>query len=202
MTAAFEAPHKPNMKQRLLANAMDGNADTVVFYTALGEVIFLPVPAEAVMVPLGILDRDKALRYALMAAAGSVCGGLVAYMVGYALSGVVAGMAGSHLFDMMVKAQAFFKGYDIAAVGSAGFSPIPFALVALADGFLHGGMLSFVVAATLARVLRFGVVGWLLWRGGQYYKEWVERNFFGFSMALSAGLLIVFLVLKLLWISW
>lgn len=199
---SFDTPRVPTLTDKLLAQAEAPQAVNVLFALGLAEAIFFPVKTQAMLVPMCVFNRARAFEFGLIAALGSVAGGVIAYMVGYALSGLAAAVAGPELLLWLTKLQGWYVGYDLVAVGALGFAPIPFAIIAALNGLLHGGMLGFIVAAVVARCLRYGVVAWLLWKGGIYYKEWLEKNFFGFSMALSAGLVIVFMVLKLLYVSW
>jgi membrane protein YqaA with SNARE-associated domain len=199
---AFEQLRKPDLTQKILTHAETPQAGQVLFSLGLAEAIFFPVSAQALLVPMCLFFRSRAFNFALIAAAGSVVGGMIAYMVGVALNEMLMAAGNGPMLVWLGKLQGWYVGYDAVAVAALGFGPVPFALIAVANGLLHGNVVNMLLAAALARGLRYTMVAWLLWKGGMYYKEWLEKNFFGFSMAVSAAFLVLFLLLKLLYISW
>src|SRR4051812_10497541 len=68
---------------RALAYASRPEAEIALFVSALVEVLFFPVFSDLLLVPMGLVNFDRAFRYAMIAAAGSVAGGMISYFIGF-----------------------------------------------------------------------------------------------------------------------
>ena len=75
----------------------------IVFILTVCESIFLFVPPEVFMTPPIIANRRRAIPITVAAAAGSLVGGAIAYLIGYWLFGAfpeIYGMLIGHVADM------------------------------------------------------------------------------------------------------
>lgn len=171
-----------------------------LFACAMAEVLFLPVSADFLLVPMVLVNFDRAFRYALIAMAGSVLGGVVSYLLGFSLyemigRGEVAGGTFSAPFHFL---QNIFADYNALLVLAGGLATIPYKIIALLSGFFGASTAPFIVSSVISRGAHYFLIAWLLWRGGARYKEWIDRYFQGLSMVMALGLLLVFVIVMLL----
>ncbi len=170
---------------------MPGSERDLVMSAALNAVTGSN-PPERLLIPMCILAPEKAFRFALIAAVGSLAGACAAYAAGYAVFAVL----GQRIVEMqgwqfaMATAAEWAARFDVAFVLAGGFSPLPFNIFGLACGFFGTNVLALLVAAAVSRSARMVLVAWLLWRGGPRYKEWIERNLYGLTMALAIGIML------------
>ena len=150
-------------------------------------------PPEGLLVSLVLLDPVRAFRFAAIASAGSVAGVGLAFAAGYlAYATVGRAIVESQGWQYaMAVASEWVGRFDVAFVLAGGFSPLPFNVFGLVCGFFGTSMLQLLFAAIVSRTARMMLVAWLVWRGGPRYKEWIERNLYGLTMALSVGIMLV-----------
>lgn len=191
------------MRSRLIAYASQPHAEFVLFCAAFLEGMFLPVPVDLLLIPMVLLNVDRAFRYAMIATAGSVAGSVIGFMFGY----VVYQAVGWHLLDSQTMgavvrfSQMLFGDYTAILVLAAGFATLPFKIITFLSGFFGANLPQFVMAAVISRGARFFLVAWLLWRGGARYHQWLQRHFYGLTMVLTLVLLLMFAFIVFLWNS-
>lgn len=174
-------------------DVLEPGAERDLAMMALGHALTGMNPPERLLVPLAILEPEKSFRFAAIASAGSLAGTAVAYALGY----LVFVLIGQRVVDMqgwqpmLVAASEWAGRFDVAFVLAGGFSPLPFNIFGLACGFFGTSLLQLLVAAAVARSARMTLVAWLIWRGGPRFKEWIERNLYGMTMALAVGIMLV-----------
>lgn len=171
-----------------------------LFLCALAEGVFLPVSADMLLVPMVLVNFDRAFRYALIAMSGSVIGGVISYLVGFSFFELL----GKDLIVRQGWAEGYeflsgiFSDYNVLLIIAAGLSTISFKIMTLFSGVFTANALPFVLAALVSRGAHYFLIAWLLWRGGARYKEWIDRYFQGLSMVMALGLLLVFVMMMLL----
>lgn len=189
-----------DMRERLTAYASQPHAEVVLFAVAALESVFVPVSADTLLIPMVLLNTDRAFRYAMIATTGSVCGALLGYIIGY-LFYTALGLQffGSYsLLPAFLFLKGLFASFVVVIVISAGFSSIPYKVVTFFSGFFAASLSKFIMAGIVARGARFFLISWLLWRGGTRYHDWLDRNFNAMALAMTLGCLLLFSLIILI----
>jgi membrane protein YqaA with SNARE-associated domain len=163
------------------------------------ETIFLPVRTDVLLADRVLLAPESAFTSTLATTAGSVVAGGALYVLGAALALAGGGqlLSASGLGGLFVAIQIGLHAYAALLVVTAGVATAPFAALMIASGFLGAAPLWLFPAAVAARSLRYGLMSWLLWRGGLRYRDWLGRYYHGLTMVVALGLLlaVVFVIL-------
>ena len=171
-----------------------------LFLLALVESSIFPVPPDVLLIALCIALPSRAWRFALLASAGSVMGGLIGYGIGWGAWSFVD----TFFFDyipgftpaVFERVQGLFAEYDFWVVFTAGFTPIPYKVITIGSGVFNINLLVFSVASLVSRSLRFFLVAWLLHRYGTGMRDFIDRYFNLLSIVFVLLLLGGFLLLK------
>ncbi|MCU0649132.1 MAG: hypothetical protein MUF00_14115 [Gemmatimonadaceae bacterium] len=161
---------------RLHHIAERGWSGTVVFGWGLLQGSVLPGPADVVYAPLAAAHRHRALRLALLAAAGSIVGGIIAYGIGTQLSvmreasaiGRVLGAVGitpAALAPWRERVQEW--GWALVLLATV--SPLSTKLVCIAAGAFGVAPVPFLAALAAGRTARTTTIAWLASRAGDAY---------------------------------
>jgi membrane protein YqaA with SNARE-associated domain len=181
-------------RERIAAYASKPQAEMALFSVAAMEGAFMPVSADDLLVPMSLLNPDRAFVYGLIATFGSVCGALAGFIAGalvFRLIGLdVFGRYGA--LPSFLFLQSLFVGYVAIVVISAGFSAIPYKIATFFAGFFGASIPVFVLACAISRGMRYGLMALLVWRGGMRYSQWLERNFYSLTLVLTLSLLLLF----------
>ena len=149
---------------------------------ALGAVSFIessvfPIPPDVLLIPMVLAKRAHAFRFALICTVTSVVGGLLGYLIGFALYEGV----GKPILDFYGYAEKFteFQGmyneWGAWIVFIAGLTPFPYKVITIASGVTQLDLVVFVIASVLARGLRFYIVAGLLYRFGPPIRDFIEK---------------------------
>lgn len=167
---------------------------------AFAESLFFPVPVEVLLLPMVLAAPERAWRYAAIATAASVAGGLAGYGTGAFLFETV----GEPLLrfygygEAFAEAQALYNAHGGLIVFTAAFSPIPYKVFTIASGVAGTDLATFALASAAGRGLRFFIVAALLWRFGTPIRAFIERRLAPLTLAFAVLLVAGFLVLKVL----
>ncbi|AEE97226.1 YqaA family protein [Mahella australiensis] len=124
-----------------------------LFILSIGEVFILPVPPDAVLIPMSLLNPSKALWYGFITIAGSATGSVMGYYIGkWAGRPVLARMVKP---DMMQRIEDLLSEHGSMAALLIGFSPIPDKPFTIAAGIFRINIVSFVIWLTISRSIRF-----------------------------------------------
>jgi membrane protein YqaA with SNARE-associated domain len=158
----------------------------------MGAVSFLessvvPVPPDAMLIPMSLARPDQAWFYATVCTLTSVAGGVLGYFIGAALYDSV-GLWVINLYGLTGKVESFRAAY--AQWGSwiillKGLTPIPYKLVTIASGFAGYSFVMFVLLSLVARGMRFFAVAFLLNRYGAQARAIIEERL-GFWVSIAA----------------
>jgi membrane protein YqaA with SNARE-associated domain len=152
------------------------------------------------LIALCIALPSRAWRFALLASAGSVLGGLLGYGIGWGAWPLV----NSFFFDyipgftphVFAKVQSLFEAYGFWVVFTAGFTPIPYKVITIGSGVFQINLVIFLIASLISRSLRFFLVAWLLRRYGPGMRDFIDRYFNLLSIVFLILLFGGFLLLK------
>lgn len=166
----------------------------VLFFWALAESSFFPIPPDAFLIAMVLGARKRAFRFALVASLGSIIGGTLGYAIGYQLwwsePQVFSGLA--HFFfnhvpgfsiEQFLDVQRLYEQWNFWVVFTAGFTPIPYKVITISAGAFNINFLIFVVASTISRAARFYLVSWLLWKFGEPINDFIEKYLGWLSIA-------------------
>ena len=206
--AAEQAPCPPVSRWALhrrlydwvLSFAHHRHALAALCVLSFAESSFFPVPPDVLLIPMVMERRRRALAYAAACTGASVLGGMLGYLIGWGLWGVV----GDFLFeyipgfeDYFNQASGYYQRYDFWAVFIAAFTPIPYKVFTIAGGVARISFPMLIIASIIGRGGRFFVVAALMWWLGAPAKALIDR-YFNLVCILFAILLVGgFAVLKL-----
>jgi membrane protein YqaA with SNARE-associated domain len=165
---------------------------------ALCEASWFPLPPDILLIALCIGATQKSFRFASISLAGSVIGGILAYMLGhfawYTTTGEPTAFA-QFFYDHVFSRETFnsvseiYHEWDFIAVFTAGFTPVPFKIFTISAGMCDINFIMFILASIVARGLRFFLIAWLIWKYGAPIKSFIDKY-----LNLLATLLAVLLI--------
>lgn len=167
-----------------------------IFVASFLESILVPIPLEAILIPLMQIHRDKIWKLATSALAGCLLGACVGYSVGYFIFDLV----GDHLVSLFssqeqyqsVKATMSEQGFWF--VFSVGVVPIPFQIAMLAAGATQYSIFGFLLASALSRSIRYyGLAVLVYFLGPQaenFFKKYRYKAIIFLCLLIAAGYLL------------
>lgn len=150
-----------------------------LFVLAFAESSFFPIPPDVLLIALALGRPRRALWFATLATVGSVLGGIGGYYIGLALFEQV-GRPILEWYNAMAKFDQVGELYRenlVLALGTAGFTPIPYKVFTIAAGAFSIPLLPFVVISAVSRGLRFFLVAALIFYFGPPIKRFIDRYF-------------------------
>ncbi len=166
---------------------------------AFTESSFFPIPPDALLIALALSVPAKAFWYALICSGSSVLGGMLGYLIGLFLMGLVGNRILSFYgaMDKFEWVKSYYLRYDAWAVGVAGFTPIPYKLFTIAAGACRIDFKVFLLASAISRSARFFLVAALIYQFGEPIKIFID-HYFNLLSILFVGLLILgFIAMRL-----
>jgi len=174
-----------------------------LFFYSVIESVFFPVPPDVLLVPLALANRDKALFFALIAAIGSVTGGVVGYAIGYWAFEPIAVPALTWLCQYFSETcpntflpmlKDLFDKHGIWVIAVSAISPIiPYRFCILAAGLGHMALIPFIVVSFLAHWLRYSAVSWSVGHYGPRAIGIATKSLPMTFAGIGAVILVVFL---------
>ncbi len=155
------------------------------------ETIIIPIPIELVVIPLMAVNRNRIWAIA----SAVICGCLLASIVGYGVGMVLYQSLGVWFIDTMgmqssyASFQDFFNEYGFISILAVGVLPIPFQVAMITAGLSGYPITLFVLAAVIARGIRYYGLAWLVSRYGEHAERMWKKN--GLLTTLAAGLIII-----------
>ena len=142
------------------------------------ESTIVPIPLEAVMVPLMQAQREKLWLIALMATLGCVVGALFGYALGYYLfdavgDWVISAFSSPEQFEN-VKQKMHTQGFWF--VITLGIVPIPFQIAMLAAGATKYSLGLFLLASAIARSIRYFGLAIVVYYAGNQAERIISKH--------------------------
>jgi membrane protein YqaA with SNARE-associated domain len=170
-----------------------------LFFLALAESSFFPIPPDIYLIVLCIAMPPKAFRYAAICAVGSVAGGIIGYGLGMGFMDTI-GVKIIELYGLQDKyevVQDLYRQHDALALAAAGFTPLPYKLFTITAGAFKINFVTFTLVSILSRSARFFLVAALIYKFGAPVRHFIERYFNLLTILFFILLIGGFLVVKL-----
>ncbi len=164
--------------QRVLLLAASPLAPVWLAAVAFAESSFFPIPPDALLIPMALARPDRALRYALITTVASVLGGMLGYLIGYALFEQVARplLALYHYEAAYAAFQERFAQVGLWIILIKGLLPIPYKIITIASGAAKFDFTTFVMASIVTRGIRFFLWAILLRLFGEAARVFIDRR--------------------------
>jgi membrane protein YqaA with SNARE-associated domain len=185
--------------QRVLALSASRYAPWWLAVISFAESSVFPIPPDALLIPMALARPRQAWRLAAICTLASVAGGMLGYLIGYALfDQLAAPLLHTYGYDAaFAHFQATYATWGLWVILVKGLTPIPFKIVTIASGAAHFNFAMFVAACVVTRGLRFFLVAALLWRYGEAVRDFIERRLTLVTSLAAASVVGGFLLLRL-----
>lgn len=163
--------------------------------------VFL-VPAEALLVPMGLARPQQAYRYALIATVGSVLGGVAGWLLGYYAYELIARpvlefYGALDKFEMLRSSSS--RDAILLMLITSGIAHLPpMKVVTILSGAAAVNGWLFVASAIVARGGKFFVIAWLLRRYGEPIRHFIEKRLGIIALAAVLVLVLIYFAIKML----
>ena len=169
---------------------------------ALLEPIFVPIPADIMLVGMSLGKPKRALHYGLITAFFSVLGGTIAFTLGLLIGGerVIEFFSAISVGPLELGYRAeqaldFYDAYDFWAISISALTPVPYMLFSWVGGMAGVSLGKFVIISLIFRTLRFGSEAMLFYLFGQKAREIIEKYFnIATCVAIVLLMIIVYVV--------
>ena len=162
--------------------------------------VFL-IPADVLYLPMVLSRADRAYRYALVATAASVLGGIAGWFIGHyayeAIAVPILQFYGKYdEFEALRTSSGV--GFIILMLITSGAAHLPpIKVVTILSGVIGVNLLLFTGLAIVARGARFLLLAWLLRRYGEQIRDFIEKR-----LGMIAGAAAVVLILLYILVKW
>lgn len=180
-----------NLYNWTLSWAEHTQAKLALFFLAMIEAIFFPIPPDPLLVLMTAVDARDWLKFALITTIGSVAGAVIGYLVGLFFykefgQSIISFYGFENAFEAL---RESFNDHSFLAIFIAAFSPIPFKVFTIAAGAFKAPFLIFILATLVGRGLRFFLVAAIISYLGKKGHSFIESHFN--VLALIFGILLI-----------
>lgn len=150
---------------------------------ALGAISFIesalvvPLITDPFLVAYILADKAAVWRGVIVTTITSLLGGLFAYTLAFWFYEffVIGHLHGDLAENFHIIANEFKEGAFVITLLGA-ITPVPYTIVALAAGFTEASVFIFLLASLIGRMVRYGLVGWLVYHYGERALAMVRRQ--------------------------
>jgi len=167
-----------------------------LFILALAESSFFPIPPDALLIALCLVNPELSFTYALICSFGSIIGGMFGYIIG--LKGGRPLLKRWFKSEKVALVEKYYQKWGVWAVGIAGFTPIPYKIFTISSGVFNLNFFRFIVASLGSRSARFFLVATLFFLFGESIQTLIDKYFGLFTLAFFILLFLGFYVVKIL----
>jgi len=162
--------------ERVLAWSRHPHAQRYLAALSFAESSFFPVPVDVMLAPMALADGGRAWRYAGIATAFSVLGGMAGYAIGYgAFEAIEPWLAETRYWADYETSREWLDQFGFWVIFVAGFSPLPYKVFTIAAGVAVINFPIFVLASLVGRAGRFFLVAGLIKLGGKKLETSLRR---------------------------
>ncbi|UCG74966.1 MAG: DedA family protein [Gemmatimonadota bacterium] len=171
-----------------------------LFGIATVESFIFPIPPDVLLIPLALGNPRRALRFAGLCTLGSIIGAVFGYLIGLGLyEGVGRPIIELYGYaDEYARIGEAYRRNLVLALGTAGFTPIPFKVFTIAAGGFQVPFIAFLAVTAVSRGMRFFLVAVLIRLYGERIRDFIERYFNLLTLAFAVLLIGGFLILGVL----
>jgi membrane protein YqaA with SNARE-associated domain len=151
---------------------------------AITEPICVPIPADVMVIGMGLGRPKRAIWYGLICSLFSVLGGTIAFSLGLAIGPerVVAffqhiSFGPVHLGRTAQQALDLYQKYDFWAISISALTPVPYMIFSWVGGMADVSLFKFVIVSLIFRPMRFGSEGLLFYFFGERARRLIEKYF-------------------------
>ena len=183
-----------------LSLAARKSAEWWLFIIAFVESSVFLVPAEVLLVPMGLARPARAYRYAVLATIGSVLGGIAGWFIGYYAYELIARPVlefyGSlNTFEALRSSSS--RDAILLMLITSGLAHLPpMKVVTILSGAAAVNIWLFIASAIVARGVRFAVFAWLLRRYGEPIREFIEKRLGLIAFGAAAVIVLLYVLFK------
>lgn len=184
----------------MMAQASGPHATRALAVVAFLESSIFPIPPDAMLVPMVLARPQQAWRFALIATAASVVGGLFGYAIGYFMFETLGAWI-IELYGLGGKFEAFratWNEWGVWIILIKGLTPIPYKLVTIASGLAAFSLPAFILASIVTRGARFLLVAALLRFFGTPIRAFIEERLTLVTTSFATLVVLGFVVLRYL----
>ncbi len=183
--------------QRIIALAAHRLAPVYLWMLSMFEAIVVPIPPDAMLIPMVLARRNKAWLFALITSAASVVGGVIGYYIGVFLFESIGWPVVQiySLEDEFKTLQAWYADHGAWIVLFAGFTPIPYKLFTIGSGAFAMAFVPFLLMSAIGRSLRFFVVSAICLWAGESINNFMQR----YATPVGWGVVIAVLLGFVIW---
>jgi membrane protein YqaA with SNARE-associated domain len=202
MTEARGAPPEgdaPREEGRWARLAGHPAAPALLFAFALAEGCLFPAPTEALYAALALSRPRRSWALAAVAAAGSVAGGVVAWMLGawgYERAGARL-LASYGLLDRVEALGGAYRENAALALATSGYTPVPWVLYGIVAGASGIGLGTFVAFAAVGRGIKYALLAAAARLAGAALRRWMPDR--RIAVVLVVAVVVLLAVLALRW---
>ena len=158
------------------------------------ESVIFPIPTDVMLIPMVLAEPPKWLRYATLATAFSVLGGVSGYLLGvWAFDWASSWLLTGNGAQAFAEAQRLFREWGVWFVFIAAFTPIPYKVFTISAGFMALAFIPFIIASAAGRAARFFLVAGLVRWVGARYEPFLHRHIEFAGWAAVAILAVIFM---------
>lgn len=163
------------------------------------ESIIIPIPLEAILVPLMQARRHQLFLLAGIALLGCLLGAAVGYAVGYFVFEAI----GEQVVQLVSSPEQFERVRQSMETGgfwfvvSVGVIPVPFQIAMLAAGATGFSFSLFMIASALSRAVRYFGLALLVLVAGNRAQALFEKHKLKTSLTIALVILVVWGVSRL-----
>ena len=179
----------------VLAKAAHPHAQWWLALFAFVEASFFPIPPHPLLGLMCLAEPARAIRFAVIATAASVAGGMLGYAIGWGLYDTVGTelLAWLGLTESFPAAVCYLNEYGFWLFVAKGATPIPFKLLTITAGFIAMPLVPFILASVVSRSISFMIVGVLFRLFGRPIKAFIDKYLtlvtIGFVVLVVGGFL-------------
>lgn len=168
---------KQTLTEKLLALAHSKIVFPVLTIVSFLESIIVPIPLEAILIPLMHHNRDKIWWLATCALLGCILGAITGYLVGMSFyeqwAPHIYSLFGSQ--DMFNRVIGEIESQGFIYILAVGVTPIPFQVAMLGAGVAQYPFLLFLLATLIARGIRYFGLALLVYYFGPAAGKLIKR---------------------------
>jgi len=158
--------------------------------------LLLPIITDPFMIAYILLHRTKSFLAVVVTTFTSVLGGFVAYITAAFFVDLITDYLSPATLQVFNEIIVKFDDEMFLLAFLGAVTPLPFTIAALAAGAINGNLFLFLLGSLLGRALRYGVVGYLVYKLGDQAMALVKRHILIISI-LSVVAAIIYILFKM-----